>query len=366
MDVNETESLSSTAESLDTTTESLSTAAKITNTLCSTLLPIRNAFVRVMRRSRDLERESPTTSSHVEPLAVELESTDLKHSSEAEFESFLLKLFRLNSADEAANIECDKSARECVLMINHGPHTPLRLDLATGSLLEILFNNNFRIARSTDKNRPEIRCAYVVKCHTCGIELFDTSSLLVVIFNRWEIMCKLFQQSSCSRSYKSNLHLQNTLLHQMKHQHPSSLFSYRRQLERVLLDIHKLDCVNKRRTEGTVNLLDSIVYYNKFLSSICATCLFEQIELELRIYIGIYNTRFNEDTSSQTCRLDVTCRCCFRNRAQLNFPCGHVFQCELCKLKLRESLMSRLGQVVHEPPCPICRACVITTVDVYD
>lgn len=324
-----------------------------------------------MRRSRspspspDVSSASATANEVSEVSANENAAVE---DAQKKFGEFLLDLFRLNSNEEACNIECDNIIRKCSLKFNNGPHTVLHMNLPTCSLFEMLFKLNFRVMRSIDTMRPRLRCAYVLKCPHCGVELFDTSSLLVMVYDRWEIMCKLMQQVSELRPTHSSLQAQNTLVNQLKFQHPTSLLYYRRQVERLLRDAHRADC---SRPNNPVwphfnNVLESVSRFNKILAELCATCFFQQLELDLRIYISVYNSRYNDDSAFVSSSVDVLCRCCFKNRAQINVPCGHIFQCDLCKLKLRESLTARMGCVVNEPPCSICRAYVITSINIYD
>ena len=301
------------------------------------------------------------------PAALPVLESSAEINPQDKFVEFLLDLFRLNSYEEACNIECENSIRKCPLKSNYGPHNAIQLNFITCSLFELLFRHNFKVLRSLDSRRPRLRCAYVLKCPDCGVELFDTSSLLVTVYDRWEIVCKLMQQVYEARPSHGTMQAQNTLVNQLKYQHPTSLLYYRRHVERVLRDSHRTGCTQPRlNITQNLTTLEMLSRFNRVLSDLCATCFFQQVELDLRIYISVYNARYSEETTTASCSIDILCRCCFRNRAQVNVPCGHVFQCELCKIKLRESLMQRLGCVVNEPPCSICRAYVITTINVYD
>lgn len=216
----------------------------------------------------------------------------------------------------------------------------------------------------------------------------------------------------------------------MMHNHSTNSYP-RVELEQLLTECHQSDCPFKTGTyePDVLDVFSANRFINEILGRLCEDCLYSTVEIEVVQQIvenedalalkesfadqqkqlsrqNSDNTiRSTDEKSSDSqhvpkkrrrCRrrtknntntttesstsntaststkkseniIDTTCQCCFENKALVNVPCGHMFQCEQCTMKMKLSLFERdeIYTLLDLPPCSVCRSPVLMNVSIY-
>lgn len=286
-------------------------------------------------------------------------------------EYFTRTLFQLNCAENPNNYVLDVNICNCPFA-DEGPHRYVRLGLGATTIILTLIEHGFTIAHDNHHRHHDqspLRCVRSMVCECCNVRLCDTNSLLLILGQRNEIIGHMLQSDNAKRITAGPLPLVNFM------HHSSNLFSLLREnIDRMLYDMHEDTCFY-RETVYFPNMIDQLTanrLINCILRHRCETCLFTMVEND--VYLELTLDRFetiptngDNDTANKM-SIDATCRCCFERRAQVNVPCGHVFQCKNCMIQMKQTLLNNRSLVglVYNPPCSVCRAPVMMSLNLYD
>lgn len=319
-------------------------------------------------------------------------------------EYFTRSLFQLNCLENSHNRIYNMNICNCPF-VDEGPHRYLRLGLGATTIILTLIEHGFIIEHnnildtivgrnidrrtngvtttstsSTNSSSPQssipsssssftsLRCSRSIVCECCYVKLCDANNLLLILGQRNEIIGHILQSNNAKRITAGPL----PLVHFMHHS--NNLFSLLREnIDQMLYDLHDSNCLYREMIYHP-NIIDQLTanrLINCLLQNRCETCLFTLVEND--VYLEMAIDRFEmipESTNRQKeqTSLDATCRCCFENRAQVNVPCGHLFQCKNCMIQMKQTLLDNHQTIglVYNPPCSVCRAPVLMSLNIYD
>lgn len=314
---------------------------------------------------------------------------------------FSRALFCLNSDQAIRNNSCNSNIETCPF-IHDGPHRKVCLGLGATTIILSHVEHGFDVVQKPVAQR--LQCCSAIVCRKCGVELYDTHIMLLVLCSRNEILCQVLQRYNQKLTKSGPVPLVSLM------RHSDNMFSLiRDHVDRLLFKAHRASCTN--RITFLSEMIDPLTVnriINGALRDRCETCLYAAVEND--VYLEITHNEFlrnivvnggdggNGGTSRQIPtiaaaddangsdgndrndrngddpngyddqRVNVLCRCCLMERAQINVPCGHVFQCRACKATLKEALLTRgdTFNLLHDPPCSVCRAPVFMTMNIYD
>lgn len=262
---------------------------------------------------------------------------------------------------------------------------------------------NRRQDRRIDGNRSSLRkFTRSIVCEFCGTKLCDANTLLLILGQRNEIIGQILQSENAKRITGGPLPLVNFM------QHSNYLYSMLREnIDRRLYETHTDDCLYREIIyyPDMIDPLTANRIINCSLRDRCETCLFWLVENEVYLEMALEkfeNVRMNvnelsiesmntvsptrtisQSTSSSSSfslsssssksiekkqsNIDATCRCCFEGRAQINVPCGHLFQCKNCGIQMKRAMLNGDQTIMLcNPPCSVCRAPVLMSLNIYD
>lgn len=287
--------------------------------------------------------------------------------------SFCRGLFRLNGSNGHQNCFYNMYIDNCSFA-REGPHRFLRLGMAQTRLIALHVEHGYAVIHKPTAalGRP-LDCAAVVSCTACGVELYDTHTLLMVVNMRTNIICKLLQHANERLTSNGPVPLIH-LLSSLENLQPEN----RSHLRRLLTEAHRPECAFRERLvyANVMDCFSTNRHVNSIIGHRCESCLNGMIERELLLEIAMDTRRRNiraerkqiEIVNEENTTIDATCRCCFVERAQVNVPCGHLFECETCKVRGMEAAISSSdpSPLVSNPPCSVCRAPVYLSINLYD
>lgn len=288
-------------------------------------------------------------------------------------ETFLKSVFRYNgnTRDDARRNRLNDHIVRCEHKENFGPHQTIRLSLNGTKLIRMHVQSGFMIARyENDQSLAD----YSILCQYCKTILYDTHSFANVVYEQHSIMCELLRHESrtkrLGRTSRDANHRSSCLnVETLIHNKSLSTSTERDYFWELLRKSHKSNCpyVNLE-LDRTVYVYDENTFSNALLSNVCATCLFDQLRLDLTLKFKkmefLLDLRMAAKRSIEESRENnLACRCCFERPAQANFPCGHIFQCKMCNTQIRRAERNRTGTNVTS--CSVCKSPVVYTLDVF-
>lgn len=309
--------------------------------------------------------------------------------------TFARSLFRLNGSNGQHNCFCNQYVENCAFALE-GPHRNVRLGLAETSLVAMHVEHGFSVVHkpSAALGRP-FACAAMIACLSCDVELYDAHTLLMVIGRRTDTLFKLLQYSNERLTAAGPVPLVRLM---EVTGHPET----RTQLRLMFAEAHRPTCrfYDQVLYANVMDAFHTNRFVNQTVGHRCETCLYGMVERELFVEMRLTDpllgggrssrrsidnneaittnadetTNASSDsstsqaTASTTKRdtVDVTCRCCFSERAQVNVPCGHLFFCEKCRIRSFEANEARDTLSSSNPVCSVCRSPVYIAVDLYD